>query len=264
MRRIRPRPVRITSVPPRRASAAQSGGSACSSSSLPSTTVRGHRALAQHERDAGGRRRGERGRDAGHDADLDRPPRAARRASSPPREATNGSPLLSRTTSGCARPSSTSSALTSGWGSARRPGRAADAVALGAGRREREDRRPSTGGRRRPPARARSSSAAATVSRPGSPGPAPTRWTVIARPRRGTPRATARPSRRSRPPRARASAWSRARRVDGRQRRAARAPRPAARRRWPRPPGVVAVAVPRAGSRARARTARCASRERGL
>ena len=79
-------------------------------------------------------------------------------------------------------PSSTSSALTSACGERLAAGRAADAVQLRVGRRERDDRV-----HRRPVVddHARVADAAPRprrVSSAGSPGPAPTRWTVTRRP----------------------------------------------------------------------------------
>jgi hypothetical protein len=118
---MRPRPVRITSVPPSRASSSQFGGVPCSGSSLPSTNV----AVTLSWRSISGMPAA-----AGALSALDTPGTTATStpasrsasASSPPREATNGSPLFNRTTSRPARPNATNKALTSSCASARRPG----------------------------------------------------------------------------------------------------------------------------------------------
>ena len=174
MRRMRPRPVRITIVPPTRAIASQSGGAPCSGSSLPSTTVHvtlSWRTISGMPAAAGAPSAA----DTPGTTRTATPAARSARASSPPREATNGSPLLSRTTARRSRPSSTSSALTSSWGSASPAGRETDAAALRPRRRERDDRvgrravvDDDVGAGERVDAPRRVSSA-------GSPGPAPTR-----------------------------------------------------------------------------------------
>ena len=63
----------------------------------PLTTTKPGRQTTVRHRDAGQRRRGDRGRDARHDLERHAGPRQAG-ASSPPRPSTNGSPALSRTT----------------------------------------------------------------------------------------------------------------------------------------------------------------------
>ena len=121
IRRMRPRPVRITSVPPRRASASQSGGAPCSGSSLPSTTV----SVTLSWRSMSGIPAAAGAASAAETPGTTRTAMPASRsalASSPPREATNGSPLFRRTTASRRRPRSTSSALTAACGRARCPG----------------------------------------------------------------------------------------------------------------------------------------------
>src|SRR5918995_981116 len=97
-------------------------------------------------------------------------------ASSPPRANTNGSPPLSRTTVAPVRPLSTSRALISAW-LGPRPGALPtgirSAVPGARSSSDATDNRSYTTTSARP-----SSSAPRTVSSPGSPGPAPTRYTV--------------------------------------------------------------------------------------
>src|SRR5918997_1058761 len=105
------------------------------------------------------------------------PAPASAAASSPPRANTNGSPPLSRTTSSPRRPRSTSRALIPSWGRRTCPGalptsmRSADAGARSSSDSCDSRSYTTTSARRR-------TSSARTVGSPGSPGRAPTRWTV--------------------------------------------------------------------------------------
>ena len=103
------------------------------------------------------------------------PASASASASSPPRPNMNGSPPLSRTTSSPRRPSATSNSFTSSCSSRSRSMRSASAGASAT----------SSGATSRSytiTSHARTRSSPFTVMRPGSPGPAPTRATLIRAP----------------------------------------------------------------------------------
>ena len=153
----------------------QSIASRLAGSSWPVTNATALGESAMRHRDAGVGGRGDAGGDAGHDLERD-PVLAQASASSPPRPKTNGSPPFSRTTSRPASACSTSSAFVSSCGTcspppilptsmSSAPARARSSASPGSAVVEDD-----VGARDQLDARAR-------VSRPGSPGPAPTRWT---------------------------------------------------------------------------------------
>ena len=106
------------------------------------------------------------------------PASARAAASSPPRANTNGSPPFSRTTVPPARPRSTSSALMSAWGIVTRPGALPTLIRSACGGASSSSASTDSRSYTTTSAR-RSTSSARTVSSPGSPGPAPTRYTVM-------------------------------------------------------------------------------------
>ena len=140
-------------------------------------------------RDAGGGRCRERRADPGHHLDVD-PGRRSASASSPPRPNTNGSPPFSRTTRRPDRPWSMS--CVDVRLAARLPGPLAHVDQLRARGRQVEQLagdQPVVDDHVGPA----SSSAPRRVSRPGSPGPAPTRATVIGHLARHRPGLAVRP-----------------------------------------------------------------------
>ena len=170
----RPAPMRITRVPPTRASASQSTSvRSLAGSSCPVTTVKWVETP-----------RWVTGIPAYAAAPMAlvmpgttskaMPAAASASASSPPRPNTNGSPPLRRTTHPAVRPRSTRTWLICSWVRSTRPGAFPAGISSApAGARAR-----SAGDARRSyttTSARRSSSAPRTVTRPGSPGPAPTR-----------------------------------------------------------------------------------------
>ena len=118
-------------------------------------------------------------------------------ASSPPRPNTNGSPPLSRTTRLPWRPSSTSRAEIISWGIGR-PGRLPTSISSAVGATIASTPSPTRASWTTTSASA-SNRAARTVSRSGSPGPAPTSDTVMMRSRRHQERRGVRGGARSAP-----------------------------------------------------------------
>ena len=139
---MRATPMRMTIVPPTRATASQSTVPVAGAGVLVAGDdgERGRR-VAQGHRDAGVGGHGDGRGDAGHDLEGDAGRRAGPAASSPPRANTNGSPPLSRTTVAAGAAVLDEQRVDLVLGHRRAAGRLADADALGAGRRQVEQRR---------------------------------------------------------------------------------------------------------------------------
>ncbi len=108
------------------------------------------------------------------------PAAASASASSPPRPNTNGSPPFSRTTHSAVRPLSTRSWLVCSWVRSTSPGDLPAAISSASGGARSSSAGDASRSYTTTSAR-RSSSAPRTVRSPGSPGPAPTRYTVTPR-----------------------------------------------------------------------------------
>ncbi len=169
-----PTPIRITSVPPARASASQStslrpfAGSSCPVTIV--TCVASPRCVTGMPAYAGAAI----ALVTPGTTSKSTPAASSASASSPPRPNTNGSPPFNRTMHAPVRPCSTSVALISSWLIVARPGALPTSTSCApAGARGRSAAVPSRSCTTTS-ARA-SSSAPRRVSSPGSPGPAPTR-----------------------------------------------------------------------------------------